>query len=89
MKTKIFKTSMPIAMFLLAIVGAFASQSSDNSVKALQTGWIDTPSPCSIPVQCNTVVTQFCTLMYQGTTRQAYGKVNPGDATCAKVLYKN
>jgi hypothetical protein len=88
MKTRIFKTSMPIVMFLLAIVGAFASQST-SSAKALQTGWIDTPAPCTIPVQCNTVVTTVCTLMFQGTSHQAYGKVNPGDATCTKVLYRN
>jgi hypothetical protein len=82
------KFSMPIAVFLLAIGGAFASQSSEKSILPPQTGWIDTPSPCQIPASCRTEVGTVCTLFHQGMNKQAYGKVNPGDATCAKILYK-
>ena len=82
------KFSMPIAVVLLAITGAFASQSSGTSPTALQTGWIDTPSPCQIAVSCRTELGPVCTMFHQGQNRQAFGKVNPNDATCAKVLYK-
>lgn len=79
---------MPIAVVLLAITGAFASQSSQSGPKALQTGWIDTPSPCQIAVSCNNSLGPVCTMLHQGQIKQAYGKVNPNDATCAKVLFR-
>jgi hypothetical protein len=82
------KISIPIAVVLLAITGAFASQSSATKPVALQTGWIDSPSPCQIEVSCRTEVGPVCTMFYKGQTKQAYGKVNPNDASCAKVLYK-
>lgn len=82
------KLSMPIAVFLLAIGGAFASQTTEENAMPLQIGWIDTPSPCTIPASCRTETGPVCTLLHQGQTRQAFGKVNPNDATCAKVLYK-
>lgn len=88
MKTKIFKISMPIAIFALAIAGAFASQKSDSKTVAPQTGWIDAPSPCKIQVSCSDVLGPVCTMFHQGQNKQAYGKVNPSDATCAKVLYR-
>jgi hypothetical protein len=82
------KFSIPVAVILLAITGAFASQSSAAKPVALQTGWIDSPSPCQIQVSCRTEVGPVCTMFYQGQNRQAYGKVNPTDATCPKTLYK-
>jgi hypothetical protein len=82
------KFCFPIAVVLLAITGAFASQASSSKPVALQTGWIDSPSPCQIEVSCRTEVGPVCTMFHQGQTKQAYGKVNPNDATCAKTLYK-
>lgn len=82
------KFSMPIAVVVLAITGAFASQSSQTSSLVPQTGWIDTPAPCQIPVSCRTEVGPVCTMLHQGVNKQAFGKVNPNDATCSKVLYK-
>lgn len=82
--------SMQIAAGLLAIAGAFASQSQSSQAGSLafQTGWIDTPSPCSIPVECDTTIGEVCTMLHQGQVRQAYGKLNPSATTCASVLYK-
>jgi len=84
------KFSMQIAAGMLAVAGAFASQSpsSQNGSLALQTGYIDTPSPCSIPVQCDNSFGEVCTMLHQGQVRQAYGKLNPSATTCASVLYK-
>ncbi|MET0944881.1 MAG: DUF6520 family protein [Flavobacterium sp.] len=88
MRTNNFKLSLPIGVFFLAIAGAFASHSSETSPKALQTGWVDTPSPCQIEVSCRTEVGPVCTMFHQGQNKQAFGKVNPNDATCSKILYK-
>jgi hypothetical protein len=76
------------AFFSLAITGAIASQQFADKKIAPQTGWIDAPSPCTISVVCSTNLGTVCTAIYQGQIRQAYGKVNPNDATCTKVLYR-
>ncbi|MFD2907930.1 hypothetical protein ACFSX9_04205 [Flavobacterium ardleyense] len=88
MKTKFLKIGMSLAVFALAIMGAYASQNTDNLVLAPQTGWIDTPSPCEIPVSCSTEFGPLCTMVYQGEVKQAFGKDNLNDATCAKELYR-
>lgn len=88
MKTKFLKIGMPIAVFALAIAGAFASQKLDNKAATSQLGWIDSPSPCTIQVACSDVVGPVCTMFHQGQNKQAYGKVNPTDLTCSRILYK-
>lgn len=79
---------MPIAVFAFAIAGAFASQTVESESMAPKTGWIDTPSPCKIKVNCSDQLGPVCTMFYQGEERQAYGKVNPLDLTCSKILYR-
>ena len=89
MKTRILKTVLPVAAIMFAIAGAFASQTSGKEVLAVQTGYIDAPTPCSEAVTCNTNVGPLCTLLVNGIQRQAYGKINPQDSNCTKVLYRN
>jgi len=89
MKTNFFKTSLSIAVFALAILGAFASQKSSSKVLAPETGWIDTPAPCQIDAECSTIDNgNVCTLLHNGQVQQAYGKDNPNDATCSKILFR-
>ena len=82
------KFSIPVATVLLAITGAFASQSSVTQPTSLQKGWIDAETPCSIEVACRTEVGPVCTMLHNGQIKQAFGKNNPKDATCPKTLYK-
>jgi len=89
MKTNFFKTSLSIAVFTLAILGAFASQKSTSKVLAPESGWIDTPAPCQVETECSTIDNgTVCTLLHNGQVQQAYGKDNPNDATCSKVLFR-
>lgn len=88
MKTKFLKIGMPIAIFALAIMGAYASQKSESESFAPQVGWIDSPSPCSIEVECSTDFGPVCTMLHDGQIKQAFGKDNPKDATCSKELYR-
>jgi hypothetical protein len=89
MKTNFFKTSLSIAVFAIAILGAFASQKSSSKVLAPETGWIDTPAPCQEKADCSNVSSPFvCTVLHEGELKQAYGKDAPEDATCAKILYR-
>lgn len=88
MRTKFLKFGLPLAVFALAIIGAFASQKVDNKVLAPETGWINYPTPCNVSVSCRTEIGPVCTMFHLGQERQAYGKVNPNDLTCSKVLYK-
>lgn len=82
------KISIPAAIVVLAITGAFASQTKSTKVVTTETGWIDTPAPCQVDVQCSTVDGPVCTMFYQGAEQQAYGKNNPSDLTCAKILHR-
>lgn len=89
MKTSILKKILPIAVIMLAIAGAFASQPSNNRVLAPKLGYIDSATPCSVEVSCNTTVGEICTQEVNSEEKQAFGKVNPNDASCAQVLYRN
>lgn len=89
MKTNFLKTSLSIAVFAIAILGAFASQKSTSKVLAPETGWIDTPAPCQVATECSTIDNgTVCTLLYNGQVQQAYWKDQPTDATCSKILFR-
>jgi hypothetical protein len=88
MKTKFLKIGMPIAIFALAIMGAYASQKTESESFVPQVGWIDSPSPCSIAVECSTDFGPVCTMLHDGQIKQAFGKENLNDATCSKELYR-
>lgn len=88
MKTKFLKFGLPIAVFALAIFGAFASQKTESKNLALEVGWVDAPSPCQVQVTCSNDLGPVCTMFYQGQNRQVYGKVNLTDPTCSKILYR-
>jgi hypothetical protein len=89
MKTRILKMILPAAVIMFAVVGAFASQTSSKGVLAVQTGYIDSPSPCSVPVTCNTNSGVICTLLVNGVQHQAFGKISPQATNCTKVLFRN
>jgi hypothetical protein len=89
MKANFFKTSLSIAVFAFAILGAFASQKTSTKVLAPEKGWIDTPAPCQEKTNCSNVSSPFvCTLLHEGELKQAYGKDTPEDVTCTKILYR-
>jgi len=89
MKANFFKTSLSIAVFAFAILGAFASQKSSTKVLAPETGWIDTPAPCLVDTVCSTDASPFvCTMFHEEELKQAYGKETPEDVSCAKILYR-
>jgi len=81
-----------MAAIALAVTGAFASQKPASSAAfADETGWINLSAtqPCHQSVTCSNVSNpQACTMLYQGVTRTAFGKVNPNINECAKTLYR-
>lgn len=79
---------MPLAVFAIAIGGAFASQGSTEGNLLPETGWVDTPSPCMVQVECSDIEAAVCTGFYNGELRQAYAKEHLSDATCAKITYQ-
>ena len=83
MKTKFFKTVMPVAAVMLAIAGAFAAQ-SDKAAKPLVTGWVNLSAsqPCFTSVQCKTEDGPICTLMYNNVSYQAFG-IHPTTLQCS------
>jgi hypothetical protein len=89
MKTNFLKTSLSIAIFAFAILGALASQKVSSTALLPETGWVDTPAPCQVGVQCSDVTQPFvCTMIHEGQLKQAYGKDQPSDLTCAKILFR-
>ena len=89
MKKRILNLILPMAAIMFAVAGAFASHTSSKGILAPQTGYIDSLSPCSVAVSSNNSFGPICTALVNGVQRQAYGKINPQDATCAKVLYRD
>lgn len=89
MKTIFFKTSLSIAIFVFAIFGALASQKVTKTALAPESGWVDAPAPCQVEAQCSNIVQPFvCTMSHEGQIKQAFGKDQPTDLTCAKLLYR-
>ncbi|MGV3460263.1 MAG: DUF6520 family protein [Flavobacterium sp.] len=90
MKTKFFKMVLPALTLMLAVFGAFAFKTVDSkALLAPESAWINLPGqPCAVEVQCDNTPGLTCTAIYQGTTHQAFGKVNPSQMICNKVLYR-
>ncbi|WP_417558493.1 DUF6520 family protein [Mesoflavibacter zeaxanthinifaciens] len=92
MKTKKFKTVLPVFVLILAIASAFAFKDTEESpLLAPETGWINLPgTPCAIAVECdnNPLLEVVCTAIYNGVEYQAFGKPNPSSMLCSRVLYK-
>lgn len=87
MKSLKSKLLIPVIAIVFAITSAFTTSAS-NDVDALSIpGYIDAPVPCQQPVDCQIAGSQVCTNGQFGP--QVYGKHNPGDTTCPRVVYKN
>lgn len=88
MRTQFFKMVLPAFVLLLAVFGAFAFKGADSkAVLAPESGWINLPGqPCAVQVQCNNDPGPVCTAIYQGTSHQVFGKLNPQAMACNKVL---
>jgi hypothetical protein len=91
MKTLFLKNGMPIATAILAIGGAFATTSMQNSssIPTLKTGYTIDPAngECNIAVICTDAPQgEVCRLTYPNGD-QAFQK-NPVLGNCTKILYR-
>lgn len=90
MKAIFLKSSLPIATMLLAAAGALISPNEASSKVVAETGWVDAPTPCTVPIVCPNTSGPICTALYQGQMRQVFGKHNPQtDTRCEKVLLRD
>lgn len=81
------KFLLPIAIVMIAVGGAFASQQQKEDVLSTEMGWINSPTPCNTSVLCSNIEGPLCTINVNGVNHQAFGKVTP--TSCTKVLYRN
>ncbi|MCD0474049.1 DUF6520 family protein [Flavobacterium sp. EDS] len=90
MKTLILKKMMPVAVFVLAISGAFltTSMQSDAIIDDEIDGYA-TPiggTPCSVPVECSDEFDEVCRLVEDDDeSPQAFGL---DGTTCPIILYR-
>ncbi|WP_435138481.1 DUF6520 family protein [Formosa sp. A9] len=87
MKTLKFKFIVPVLAVAFAISSAFAtaSGSSVSEVNAIS-GYIDAPEPCQQAINCSLTPGPVCTNGMFGA--QVFGKHNPSDTTCPRVVYQ-
>jgi hypothetical protein len=85
MKTRIVKMVLPMAVFALAITGAFASHAENVAKKkpAPIQGWLQVAGACNQSIQCNTTGSMLCKT---SSNQQVFGKDEAGD--CAVELYR-
>ena len=88
MKTTFLKAIVPVATFMLAIGGAFGSKDSAADDFAAETGWINSPTACSVSKQCDTQLNDECTIMVNHVPVQAFGKTSESPLACTKILYE-
>ena len=90
MKLINFKKVLPIAIFVLGILGAFATTSM-QSVKAEMApvpGYVATPDdPCGIQVECSDQVGQLCRLFYPDGP-QAKALDDDSETSCSQEIYR-
>jgi len=80
MKTKIFKTCMPLMAFLMAVSFAFAHQDSTEGNSLVQEYRWDGSECRTVTVGCNNIPTNLCTL-----GGQIYAK--SGTQNCGVMLF--
>lgn len=88
MKTLFLKNGIPIVTAILAIIGAFATTSMQNSSKSFGTkvGYtINGKGECNIQVECNDLGLSFCRLGKLGP--MACGKNVNGQ--CIEIFYRS
>lgn len=82
MKNMRKKWLLPIAVFAIAIAGAFASN-METTKDAPVLGYLDHPQPCQISVQCSTTGTIAC----KSGTQTAY-RMNAAGTRCDLPAFK-
>ncbi|WP_418501810.1 hypothetical protein [Flagellimonas sp.] len=82
MKTKL----LPILTMAIGTSAAFLTH-ANNIIEnqALVHGYLDHPTPCTIAIDCSDIVGPVCR---DANGNQAFGKFDPMDTTCTKVVYK-
>jgi hypothetical protein len=85
MKTRIVKMVLPMAVFALAITGAFASHAENVAKKkpAPIQGWLQVAGACNQSIQCSNTGNMLCKTT---SNQQVFGKDEAGD--CAVELYR-
>jgi len=90
MKTNFKQALMPLAVVVLGVVGAFATNAKKQSEKALidQQGYVydNIQKKCIPEVMCSTIVNDICENAFG---QHVYGLNSPDDlSTCSWTLYK-
>ncbi len=85
MKKSIVKMVLPMAVFALAITGAFASHAENVAKKkpAPIQGWLQVAGACNQSIQCSESGTALCKTT---SNQQVFGKNEAGD--CEVELYR-
>lgn len=82
MKTRIFKTGLPIMAFMTAIVFAFATEQKQDLKPELISGWIHQDNQCKvIDTSCENTGGTLCT--YSTSSLQVYQ-----DSTCTTPMFR-
>lgn len=89
---KLKQILIPVAVVAVGVLGAFATQMSDNSNNtflATEVGWIDNPEPCQQEHMCDVEGTYVCTAIIGTTQKVVRGKFSSSDTSCLKPLFQN
>ncbi|WGF92180.1 DUF6520 family protein [Aequorivita marisscotiae] len=81
MKNLISKIVLPIAVFMVAIVAAFASKGADSENTALEQGYIHASTPCEVSIECSPNGLTVCKV----GSKQVFG-MNAA-SQCTRTLY--
>ncbi|TXD81185.1 hypothetical protein ESY86_18605 [Subsaximicrobium wynnwilliamsii] len=87
MKTRKIQFLMPVLAIVFAMTSAFStSGNKGEAALSVIAGYIDSPSPCMVPVTCSTIIGPICTNGLNGP--QAFGKSNPNATICPLTVYR-
>lgn len=89
---KLKQILIPVAVVAVGVLGAFATQMSDNSnniMLAAEQGWIDNPTPCTLSYMCESSGPYICTAILDGQPYVVRGKFSSTDVRCDKVLFQH
>lgn len=81
MKTLKSKFLLPVAIFMVAVVAAFAAQSTNGDDLALEQGYIHGTTPCEVAIECSPILGKVCTYKNQ----QVFGMNSASQ--CSRTLY--
>lgn len=82
MKTKVFKTGLPVMAFLMAIGLAFATTKNETVEPASTSGWIHESGICKpVTVDCENTGSKLCT--YSSANLQVFR-----DSACSQLMFR-